>query len=163
MCTPHSGHDRLPPDQGPRHEDQSRINPRLSIADERFRRIAAMLQEPAADAAAPQPGLRFDRSQPAPPRPHLALSAHRVWTEILNSAARDDADTSLIHDLANLHPQVSSTILRAVNAAQGGVIRPVQEVGLAIELLGLRRLRTLAAEQQERTSRPELTQRAVGS
>lgn len=113
--------------------------------------IVALLQDPLPEAL---PGLRFDSPQAAPPRPHLAVSAHRIWAEILQSAFRDDADTSLIHDLANLHPQVTAAILRSVNAAQGGVIRPVQEVGLAIELLGIRRLRRLATEQLERTTHP---------
>ena len=148
MSTPPTGNDRLPTHEGP-----TRRLPRRSIDPAR---IAAMLQEPLPEATTAPPGLRFDRPQTAPPRPHLAISAHRVWTEILNSAIGDDADTSLIHDLANLHPQVTATILRAVNAAQGGVIRPVQEVGWAIELLGLRRLRRLATEQQERTAPPAL-------
>ena len=146
MSPPPSGDDRLP-----MHDCPTRRLPRQSITPAR---IAAMLQEPLPEATPAPPGLRFDRAQAAPPRPHLAISAHRVWTEILNSAIGDDADTSLIHDLANLHPQVTATILRAVNAAQGGVIRSVQEVGLAVELLGLRRLRSLATEQQERTAPP---------
>lgn len=160
MSTPIPDDDRLPMDDDPTHEDLTRRHPQLSIASERLRRIAAMLQEPATEATVAPPGLRFDRPQSSPSRPHLALSAHRVWTEILNSAIGDDADTSLIHDLANLHPQVTATILRAVNAAQGGVIRPVQEVGLAIELLGLRRLRSLAAEQQGRTAPLAVASRA---
>ena len=147
MSTPPSDDDRLPKLEGPK---------RRSIAPARFLGIAALLQEPLPEATTAPPSLRFDRPQATPPRPHLALSAHRVWTEILNSAISDDADTSLIHDLASLHPQVTATILRAVNAAQGGVIRPVQEVGWAIELLGLRRLRRLATEQQERTAPPAL-------
>ena len=147
MSTPPSHDDRLPP-----HGGLTRQLPERTIAPARFRRLAEMLQEPLPEATPTPSGLRFDRPQAAPPRPHLALSPHRVWTEILNSAIGDDADTSLIHDLANLHPQVTATILRTVNAAQGGVVRPVQEVGLAIELLGLRRLRLLATEQQGRTA-----------
>jgi HDOD domain len=146
MSSPNSGDDRLPTNDGP-----TRRLPRSSITPAR---LAALLQEPLPEATTAIPGLRFDRPQATPPRPHLAISAHRIWTEILNSAIGDDADTSLIHDLANLHPQVTTTILRAVNAAQGGVVRPVQEVGLAIELLGLRRLRSLATEQQERAAPP---------
>ena len=111
-----------------------------------------MLQEPVADTPEAASGLRFDRPPTSPLRPHIALSSHRIWTEILNSTIGDDADTSFVHDLATLHPQVRTTILQAVNAAQGGLIRPVQEVGLAIELLGLRRLRRLAVEQQGRTA-----------
>ena len=156
MSTPLSDDDRLPAHDGP-----TRGLPRRSIAPARLRRIAAMLQEPLPEATTAPPGLRFDRPQAAPPGPHLALSADRVWTEILHSAIGDDADTRLIHDLANLHPQVTATILRAVNAAQGGVIRPVQEVGLAIELLGLRRLRHLATEQQGRTAPPAVTHVSV--
>ena len=144
MSTPPPDDDRFPKLDG-----QTRRLPRQSITPAR---IAAMLQEPSPESTSAPPGLRFDRPQSAPPRPHLAISAHRVWTEILNSAIGDDADTSLIHDLANLHPQVTATILRTVNAAQGGVVRPIQEVGLAIELLGLRRLRHLATVQQERTA-----------
>ena len=148
MSTPPSDEDRIPT-----HDAPTRRLPRQSIAPEaRIGRLAVLLQEPLPDATTAPSGLRFDRPQTAPPRPHLALSPHRVWTEILHSAISDDADTSLIHDLAQLHPQVTATILRAVNAAQGGVIRPVQEVGLAIELLGLRRLRHLATEQQARTA-----------
>ena len=149
MSTQPSDDERLPTDDGP-----TRQLPQQSIASARIGRLAAMLQEPLPEVTTAPPGFRFDRAQAAPPRPHLALSAHRVWTEILHSAIGDDADTSLIHDLASLHPQVTATILRAVNAAQGGVIRPVQEVGLAIELLGLRRLRLLAKEQQRRTASP---------
>ena len=156
MSTPPSDDDRPPT-----HESPSRRPPRLSTDAVRYRRIAAMLQEPLPEATPAPPGLRFDRPQAAPPRPHLALSAHRVWTEILHSAIGDDADTRLIHDLANLHPQVTATILREVNAAQGGMIRPVQEVGLAIELLGLRRLRRLATEQQGRTAPPAVTNVSV--
>ncbi len=152
MSTPPSDDDR-----GPKLEGSIR---RL-IAPDRFRGIAALLQEPLPEATAAPPGLRFDRPHSVPPRPHLAVSAHRVWTEILNSAISDDADTSLIHDLAHLHPQVTATILRAVNAAQGGVIRPVQEVGWAIELLGLRRLRLLATEQQGRTAPPAVAHVSV--
>ena len=139
-------------DRPPAHSGLTRQLPRQSNTSARFGRLAALLQEPLPDSTTAPLGLRFDRAQVAPPRPHLALSPHRVWTEILHSAIGDDTDTSLIHDLANLHPQVTTTILRAVNAAQGGVIRPVQEVGLAIELLGLRRLRLLATEQQGRTA-----------
>ena len=135
-------------DQFPAHNSLTSRSHRQSTVPKRVGRLSAILQEPLPEATTALPGLRFDRPQSGLPRPHLALSAHRVWTEILNSAIGDDADTSLIHDLANLHPQVTATILRAVNSAQGGVIRPVQEVGLAVELLGLRRLRTLAAEQQ---------------
>ncbi len=131
---------------------QNRLPIRRVIAPSRFGQLAAMLQVPLSETTAAPPGLRFDRPQAAPPKPHLALSAHRVWTEILNSAIGDDADTSLIHDLANLHPQVTATILRAVNAAQGGVVRPIQEVGLAIELLGLRRLRLMATDQLGHTA-----------
>ena len=149
-----------PPDDDrlPTHEGLTRRLPRRSIDPAR---IAAMLQDPLPEATPAPPGLRFDRPHAAPPRPHLALSAHRVWTEILNSAIGDDADTSLIHDLANLHPQVTATILRTVNAAQGGVIRPVHEVGLAIELLGLRRLRHLATEHQGRTAPPRSPMRPL--
>jgi len=147
MSNPSSNDDRLSTPDGPTHRLPGR-----STAPTRFGRLAAMLQEPLPEITTAPPGLRFDRPQAAPPRPHLALSAHRVWTEILNSAIGDDTDTSLIHDLAHLHPQVTATILRAVNSAQGGVIRPVQEVGLAIELLGLRRLRLLATEHLGRTA-----------
>ncbi len=143
MSTPPSEEDRLPAHAVPKLRP---LDP--STTSTRLQRLAALLQEPLPEAITAPPGFRFDRAQAAPPRPHLSLSAHRVWSEILRSAIGDDADTSLIHDLANLHPQVTSTILRAVNAAQGGVVRPVQEVGLAIELLGLRRLRLLATEQQ---------------
>ncbi len=152
MSTEPSDDDRGPKLEGPK---------RRSIAPDRFRGIAALLQEPLPEPTATPPGLRFDRPHSAPPRPHLAVSAHRVWTEILHSAISDDADTSLIHDLASLHPQVTATILRTVNAAQGGVVRPVQEVGLAIELLGLRRLRHLATEQQERTAPPAVAHVSV--
>ncbi len=156
MSPPPSDDERLPTRDGP----PRRVS-RESSTPARLHRIAAMLQDPLPEATTAPFGLRFDRAQTAPPRPHLALSAHRVWTEILNSAFGDDVDTSLIHDLANLHPQVTATILRTVNSAQGGVIRPVQEVGLAIELLGLRRLRSLATEQQERTAPPAVAQVSV--
>ncbi len=156
MSSPPPDDDRLP-----RHDGPTRQLPRQSITSSRFRGIAAMLQEPLLEATSAAPSLRFDRAHTAPARPHLAISAHRVWTEILNSAISDDADTSLIHDLANLQPQVTAAILRTVNAAQGGLIRPVQEVGLAIELLGLRRLRHLATEQQEHTAPPAVAQVSV--
>lgn len=146
MPTPPTDNDQLADD------DAKRPTRRPLSTPARFRQIVTLLQDPLADPAPAPSGLRFDRPQAEPPRPHLAVSANRVWTEILNSAIGDDADTSLIHDLASLHPQVTAAILRAVNSAQGGVIRPIQEVGLAIELLGLRRLRSLALEHQERTS-----------
>ena len=146
MPTPPTDNDQLADD------DAKRPTRRPLSTPARFRQIVSLLQDPLADPAPAPSGLRFDRPQAEPPRPHLAVSANRVWTEILNSAIGDDADTSLIHDLASLHPQVTAAILRAVNSAQGGVIRPIQEVGLAIELLGLRRLRSLALEHQERTS-----------
>ena len=146
MPTPPTDNDQLADD------DAKRPARRPLSTPARFRQIVSLLQDPLADPAPASSGLRFDRPQAEPPRPHLAVSANRVWTEILNSAIGDDADTSLIHDLASLHPQVTAAILRAVNSAQGGVIRPIQEVGLAIELLGLRRLRSLALEHQERTS-----------
>lgn len=146
MPTPPTDNDQLADD------DAKRPARRPLSTRARFRQIVSLLQDPLADPAPAPSGLRFDRPQAEPPRPHLAVSANRVWTEILNSAIGDDADTSLIHDLASLHPQVTAAILRAVNSAQGGVIRPIQEVGLAIELLGLRRLRSLALEHQERTS-----------
>ena len=146
MPTPPTNNDQLADD------DAKRPARRPLSTPARFRQIVSLLQDPLADPAPAPSGLRFDRPQTEPPRPHLAVSANRVWTEILNSAIGDDADTSLIHDLASLHPQVTAAILRAVNSAQGGVIRPIQEVGLAIELLGLRRLRSLALEHQERTS-----------
>jgi|GEM_PF-2534750 len=148
MSTLPSDDDRLPGHDGP-----ARRSPRQSITPAaRIGRLAAQLQEPLSDATTALSGFRFDRPQATPPRPHLTISAHRIWTEILSSAIGDDADTSLIHDLATLHPLVTATILRAVNSAQGGVIRPIQEVGLAIELLGLRQLRRLATEQQGSTA-----------
>ncbi len=156
MPTSESDEDRSPIDDGPTSQFSRR-----STTIAKFRRLEAILREPLMDATTSPPGLRFDRAQSAPPRPHLVLTAHRVWTEILNSAIGDDADTSLIHDLANLHPQVTTTILRAVNAAQGGLVRPVQEVGLAIELLGLRRLRLLAIEHQGWTATQVTTRLSV--
>jgi hypothetical protein len=133
MPTPPTDNDQLADD------DAKRPARRPLSTPARFRQIVSLLQEPFPDTTPAPSGLRFDRPQPEPPRPHLAVSANRVWT-------------SLIHDLASLHPQVTAAILRAVNSAQGGVIRPIQEVGLAIELLGLRRLRSLALEHQERTA-----------
>jgi hypothetical protein len=158
MPTPTTDNDPLPADG-----DRPRPVRRPLSTQARFRQIVTLLQDPLADPAPVPSGLRFDRPQVEPPRPHLAISANRVWTEILNSAIGDDADTSLIHDLASLHPQVTAEILRAVNSAQGGVIRRIQEVGLAIELLGLRRLRSLALENRDRTAAHAVTSLSVDS